>query len=187
MSRVTLLSLIFFICSALAYALLEWQAVDKIIQKDTAQELTPDFIAENLQSKSYNEQGNIAYIINADRMEHYSKLSITHFEAPIYTLHPSNQEAWVISAKEGTLYNNTRVKLAKNVRIYSTTSNSLIREVQGKSLEIDLTNNIISAEQAILIKGIDFTMQGAGLIIDLNTNQMSLTDHVQTTYEKTSN
>lgn len=186
MSRVSVLSLLFFIGSALIYALLEWKAVDKIIKEKVEQPLTPDFIAENLQNKTYDKIGNISYIINAGRMEHYSKLSITHFEAPVYTLYPSSNETWIISAKEGTLYNNTRVKLANRVRISSTTENSLIREVQGKHLEIDLANNIISSDQSILIQGKDFTMYGAGLIIDLNTNQMTLNEHVYTTYEKTS-
>lgn len=187
MNRLSVLSILFFIGSALIYAVLEWQAVDISTEQAQTEEVLPDFIAESLKSKTYSEQGHVRYKIDADRMEHYSNLAITHFEMPTYTIYPENDETWIISAQEGTLYNNSRVKLVQNVRISSTNENALISEVQGKHLEIDLTNNIISSEQSILIQGKDFTMQGAGLIIDLNSNKMTLAKHVRTTYEKHSN
>ena len=60
----------------------------------------------------------------------------------------------------------------------------MIQEVHGKNLEMDLKTNIISSEQTILILGKGFTMYGSGLIVDLNTTQMTLTEHVQTIYKK---
>lgn len=67
----------------------------------------------------------------------------------------------------------------------ATSPDSLIQEINCKYLELDLNTNIISSDQTILIQGKDFTMYGSGLIIDLNTKQMTLTEHVQTIYKKT--
>ena len=101
---------------------------------------------------------------------------------------PENNEApWKVSAKEGTLYNNNRVILESRVLLSATNPDSLIQNIHGKYLELDLTTNILSSEQAILVQGKGFTMYGSGLIVDLNTTQMTLTEHVQTIYKKNDN
>ena len=74
--------------------------------------------------------------------------------------------------------------LKNRVRLTATEPGSLIQEIHCKYLELDLNTNIISSDQTILIQGKDFTMYGSGLIIDLNTKQMTLTEHVQTIYKK---
>lgn len=147
-------------------------------------QIMPDFIAEVLNSQSYNEKGSLSYVIDADRMEHYSALSVTHFEYPKYTIYPKNSDStWKITANEGTLYNNNRVKLENQVALIATDQSSLIQEIHGKYLELDLKTNIISSEKKIKIKGIDFTMYGSGLIVDLNTKQVTLTNHEKTIYQ----
>lgn len=184
MNRLYSLTLLFFLIAGGVYGIIEWrnssapqlQAIDKT--------LTPDFIAENLHSNVYKHQGSLAYVVDAHRMEHYPELSITNFEFPQYTLHPKNDApTWKISANEGILYNNNRVKLAKHVRLLATDPDSLLQEVQGKYFELDLKTNIISSEQEIKIIGKGFTIDGKGLIVDLNTNQMTLTKHVKSIYE----
>jgi lipopolysaccharide export system protein LptC len=77
------------------------------------------------------------------------------------------------------------VKLEDRVSLKATDTDSLIQEIHGKYLELDLNTNIISSEQTIYIKGKEFTMYGSGLIVDLNTKQMTLKQHVQTTYKNT--
>lgn len=66
----------------------------------------------------------------------------------------------------------------------STEPDSLIQEIHCKYLELDLNTNIISSDQTILVQGKNFTMYGSGLVIDLNTKQMALTEHVQTIFKK---
>jgi lipopolysaccharide export system protein LptC len=119
-------------------------------------------------------------------MEHYARTEVTYFELPKYTLYPKNSvNPWKISANKGTLDNNNRVKLEDRVSLKATDNDSLIQEIHGKYLELDLNTNIISSEQTIYIKGKGFTIYGSGLIVDLNTKQMTLKQHVQTTYKNT--
>ena len=121
-------------------------------------------------------------------MEHYSKLALTNFELPKYTLYPKDKSPqWYINAKEGVLNHNNRVRLNNRVLVTATDENSMIKEVHGKYFELDLNTNIISSDQTIVIQGNDFTMYGSGLIVDLNTTQMTMTEHVQTVYKKNSN
>lgn len=186
MTRLYGLTLTFFILAGLLYGAIEWKNSKTLATDTVDSELSPDFIAETLQTNIYNEKGYLGYVINAQRMEHYADLEVTYFEFPKYTIYPKNNgAAWKITAKEGTLYNNNRVRLENRVRIVANNHDSLIQEIHGKYLELDLNTNILSSEQTILIQGKGFTMYGSGLIVDLNTNQMTLTEHVQTIYKKT--
>ena len=65
-------------------------------------ELTPDFIAEALKTDIYTESGVLSHAIIADRMEHYAKLEVTHFELPKYTLYPQTSSVKQISYKVQT-------------------------------------------------------------------------------------
>ncbi|MGB1262697.1 MAG: LPS export ABC transporter periplasmic protein LptC [Cognaticolwellia sp.] len=188
MNRITLATISFFLLAVSTYGLLEWYGAQEETSDILDQSNNPEFIAENLNSDIYKASGALSYNVEAQRMEHFAQLAVTHFEYPRYTLYPKNNKpTWQISANEGTLYNNNRVTLENRVRLIATDKESLIQEVHGKNLEMDLKTNIISSEQTILILGKGFTMYGSGLIVDLNTTQMTLTEHVQTIYKKVKN
>ena len=198
MNRLNTLAFLVVLLSIMTYGIIEWRstAIDESATIDN--QLTPNFIAEALQSNTYNPSGQLSHVIKADRMEHYDSLNVTNFEQPNYTIYPKtgstlnkvasdekNQAApWQLSANEATLYKNNRVILNHRVRLKATDKDSLIQEIHCKYLELDLNTNIISSEQTVMVQGKDFTMYGSGLIIDLNTKQMTLTEHVRTIYKK---
>ncbi|WP_206485189.1 LPS export ABC transporter periplasmic protein LptC [Thalassotalea sp. G2M2-11] len=185
MSKTNALTLAFFIISVITYAFIEWRQANVEDEHFIDQQVNPDFIAEALNSEIFKANGQLSYQINADRMEHYAELAVTHFEFPKYTLYPKDSESpWKISANEGTLYNNNRVKLANRVSLISLDDKSLIQEINGKHLELDLKTNIISSVEKIEIRGKDFSMLGSGLIVDLNTKQVTLTNHEKTIYQQ---
>jgi lipopolysaccharide export system protein LptC len=186
MTRIYTLALLFFILSVISYSVIEWHQAKNQQENTIDNQILPDFIAESLNSETFNEAGQISYIIDADRMEHYEQLSVTHFEFPKYTIYSKNAiGTWKISANEGTLYNNNRVILKNRVKLTVTDENSLIQEINGKYLELDLNTNIISSVKKIEVKGVDFNIYGSGLIVDLNTKQLTLTKHEQTIYQHT--
>jgi len=196
MTRLNFLAILVLLLGATVYGIIEWRNAQITPGESIESELTPDFIAEALKSDIYTQIGQLSHTIVADRMEHYAKLEITHFELPHYTLYPTNnsqsKEAsiekqnfpWKLSAKEATLYKNNRVILNHRVHLTATDESSLIQEIHCKYLELDLNTNIISSEQTVMIQGKDFTTYGSGLIIDLNTKQMTLTEHVRTIIKK---
>lgn len=213
MTRTTFLTFLILLLGAMAYGIIEWRQSQIVPDENIESKLTPDFIAEALKTDIYTKSGQLSHVIVADRMEHYAKLEVTHFELPNYTLYPQSSSArtskpntltaedpkdkfpstaqpeknalpWNISAKEATLYKNNRVILNHRVHLSATDENSLIQEIHCKYLELDLNTNIISSDQTVMVQGKDFTMYGSGLIIDLNTKQMTLTEHVRTIYKK---
>lgn len=188
MRRLYITAIFTFIFSFFIYGIIEWQNEKDTDVASVNNEITPDFVAEKLTSYIYNEKGNLSHVIEADRMEHFSELAITKFELPKYTLYPEDKSPqWYINAKEGILNHQNNVRLNNRVLVTATDENSLIKEVHGKYFELDLSTNIISSDQTIVIQGNDFTMYGSGLIVDLNTTQMTMTEHVQTVYKKNSN
>ncbi|WP_441004239.1 LPS export ABC transporter periplasmic protein LptC [Pseudocolwellia agarivorans] len=186
MNRLYSIAFVALLIACIAYGLIEWKQSKKQIVETIDTELAPDFIAESLKSNTFNETGALSHIIDAQRMEHYSGIEVTHFEFPSLTLYPENKDVpWKVSSKEGTLFKNNRVSLKNRVKLESTDPDSLIQQIHGKSIELDLNTNIISSEQAIVIIGNGFTVYGSGLIVDINTKKMTLTEHVQTIYQKT--
>ncbi|GHF78664.1 LPS export ABC transporter periplasmic protein LptC [Thalassotalea marina] len=190
MTRSHVFSLLFFMFAITCYGIIEWRNSNSNVEENIDQLVSPDFIAESLSSETFDSEGKLSYMINAGRMEHYNKLyngtSVTRFEYPQYTLFPKNSVSpWKISANEGTLYNSNRVKLQNKVLLVSTDETSLIREIHGKYLELDLITNIISSEDNIEIIGDSFVIYGSGLIVDLNTKQLTLTNHEKTIYQQT--
>ena len=201
MTRTTFLTFLILILGVMSYGILEWRQSKIVPDENIESKLTPDFIAEALKTDIYTKSGQLSHVIVADRMEHYANLDVTHFELPNYTLYPQNNSGnnqennsqassrknalpCNISAKEATLYKNNRVILNHRVHLSATDENSLIRDIHCKYLELDLNTNIISSDQTVMVQGKDFTMYGSGLIIDLNTKQMTLTEHVRTIYKK---
>ena len=185
MTRLYTLAFFTLLLAGSAYGLIEWLQSKEQIIKNIDTKLTPDFIAESLKSNTFDNKGKLSHIIDAQRMEHYAAIEVTHFEFPSLTLYPENKDIpWKVSSKEGTLFKNNRVILKNRVKLEATDPNSLIQEIHGKYIELDLNTNIISSEQAIVVLGNGFTMYGSGLIVDINTKQMTLTEHVQTIYKK---
>jgi lipopolysaccharide export system protein LptC len=208
MTRTNFLSFLILLLGVMLYGIIEWRQSTNTQGDIVENELTPDFIAEALKTDIYTETGQLSHAIIADRMEHYAKLEVTRFELPNYTLYPKNHvnknsepkepitteeqlissdaqiSPWKLSEKEATLYKNNRVILNHRVHLSATDKNSLIQEIHCKYLELDLNTNIISSDQTVMVQGKDFTMYGSGLIIDLNTKQMTLTEHVRTIYKK---
>ena len=185
MTKLYGLSSLVLLISLAVYGTLQWRETLPEIDKGSLQEVKPDFTAAKLNSDFYAENGTLSHQITAATMEHFSFNSVTKFEQPFYTLYPKNKAApWNVSANQATLYNNNRVVLTNRVILKATEEDSLIQEIHCKYLELDLNTNIVSSDQTILIVGKNFTMYGSGLIIDLNTTQMTLTEHVQTIFKK---
>ena len=185
MSKLTSFSLIVFILSVSIYGVFQWHREKAPSTNNQVEELLPDYVAESLSTNIYLADGKLSHIINAEKMEHFNESNTTFFTEPNYTLYPKNTSApWKVSAKHGTLNHNNRVRLESRVQLVATDEDSLVQEIHGKYLELDLNTNILSSDQTIMIEGKDFIMYGSGLIVDLNTTQMTLTEHVQTIYKK---
>ena len=148
--------------------------------------LQPNYLASNMQTNLYNEQGLLAHSIHANSMEHYDLLGFTLFQQPQYKIYVAQDEApWEVTAEQGTLYDDNRIQLETNVQITSQDKDGFIRTVTTSFIEIDLTAKTMMSDQSVTISGDNYTISGNGFSADLTTKQFELLDHVQTIYGKT--
>jgi lipopolysaccharide export system protein LptC len=184
MNRTTLGIVVFF---GLAF-MLYWQTQLKRSEMDAVKVRgveRPDFIAENLRTTEFNQQGFVASRVSAEHMEHYASSDITHFSKPVYLIYPENGKAqWQLSADRGQLNKNTnKIILENNVIIDAIDIEEPLQSLSTQVVTVDLTTMIGTSQEMVYIKGKGFIIQGLGLHADLNSQTLSLLSKVEGTYE----
>ncbi len=173
-----LLVVIIFITISLLWWMPTFNA-NKTEQPQQEQDIRPEFTAELLHQEIYDEQGNIHREVFSKRMEHYSELSLTHFEQPEFILYADESPEWRISAQMGNMQDDKLV-LDEQVVMLHIVNNSLVKKITTEYLEIDLNNSLVTTDKKISIEGNNVWIEGQGLAADLNLGTIKLTNHVQT-------
>ena len=143
------------------------------------QDILPEFTAELLHQEIYDADGNIHREVFSKKMEHYSELSLTHFQQPEFIIYQEKTPHWRISAQIGNMQDGKLV-LDNQVVMLQITNNSLVKKITTEYLEIDLNNSLVTTDKKINIEGNDLWIEGQGLVADLTLGTIKLTNHVQT-------
>ncbi|WP_076415884.1 LPS export ABC transporter periplasmic protein LptC [Shewanella sp. UCD-KL12] len=182
MNRVTLAITAFFGTALILY----WQVQSKRGNEEIAIDasLKPDYIADNLRSVDYNEQGLVNSRVTATHMEHFDEANMTYFTQPIYLVYPDEGQAqWRLQSTMGTLNKKSgKVILENNVIIDAISPEEPIQTIKTSYLELDLNTMIMTSDREIYITGNDFIIEGLGLFGDLNAQKVELISKVRGTY-----
>lgn len=142
-------------------------------------DILPEFTAQGLHQEIYDPQGNLHREVFSKTMEHYSELSLTHFEQPEFILYQEQTPHWRISAQTGNMQDDKLV-LDQKVVMLQIINNNLVKKITTEYLEIDLNNNLVTTDKKINIEGTNVWIEGQGLVADLNLGIIKLNNHVQT-------
>ncbi|WP_100644519.1 LPS export ABC transporter periplasmic protein LptC [Alteromonas facilis] len=143
----------------------------------------PTYQAKNLRSALYDNDGQLSHRIFAQEMEHYEQLGFVYFKQPQYTIYmEDDQTPWRVTADEGTLYDDNRIQLERNVIIQSLSQEEFVKTISTEFLQINLETKIMTSDQAVTIVGEDYQIESDGLEADLNLKTYELQQHVQTIY-----
>lgn len=149
-------------------------------------ELQPDFIAEGLFTRIFDGDGQLQQRIESTRMAHYSVIGLTELVSPVYisSIQRSDEQAevWQVRADHGRYYDDDRLLLEDNVRITNEDESSYIRAIETDYLVINTVSREITTDHPVRIYGPQFEVQGQGMRANLESQQLELTDHVQTIY-----
>lgn len=170
---------IFTTVFALYVPLLFEETFDETTEKGD-RELIPNYSALNLNSKLYDKEGRLSHQVAAEKMEHYEELGFAIFENPVYTLFLDDGQPWQITAMEGTLYNNNRIQLERNVKIVNLRSEEYVKAIATEYIEIDLQSKTLFSDQLVEITGQDYLVTSVGIFGDLVSQQYELKEHVKT-------
>ncbi|QIR13511.1 LPS export ABC transporter periplasmic protein LptC [Shewanella aestuarii] len=184
MSRSTLAICAFF---GLALALY-WQVQLKRSQMDLTKSNNierPDYIAQDLKTTVFNEQGYIDNKMTAKHMEHYASNNKTLFTEPVLLIYPENGEAlWQLTAEKAILDQDiNEVSLLNNVIIDAIDMTEPLQSLSTEQMTMDLETMIGRSEEWVLLKGNGFQIKGLGLHAELNAEQITLLSQVEGTYE----
>tara|TARA_A200000113_G_scaffold125177_1_gene112673 strand:- start:209 stop:787 length:579 start_codon:yes stop_codon:yes gene_type:complete len=156
---------------------------EKDVRQQQSDALKPSYKAKNLATTLYNQDGMLNHKVFAESMEHYDQLGFVFFQQPRYTLYTDNANApWVVTAKEGTLYNNELIQLEKAVTIENKTDNDFVKNITTEYIQINLENKQMTSDQPVKILGAQYVILSNGFNADLRKQEYELLDHVQTTY-----
>ncbi|RUO30599.1 LPS export ABC transporter periplasmic protein LptC [Aliidiomarina sedimenti] len=174
---------------AIALLFLFWRPFSEpeetLPQLDPA-ELQPDFVAEGLFTRIFNPDGELQHRIESTRMAHFSVIGLTELSNPVYitTIQRDDgvTELWQLRADRGNYYDDERLILEDNVRITNEDETSFIRAIETEYLTINTSTQVISTDHPVRIYGPQFEVQGQGMRTNLESQQLELTEHVQTVY-----
>lgn len=182
-SRLRFSIVILFVLALLMY-LPTWMEEEPTEEKaERMGALRPAYRAKNLTTTLYNQQGELNHRVFATTMEHYDQLGFVLFTQPEYTLYTDDASApWLVTAEEGTLYNNDTIQLDSNVEIVNQSRDDFVETIQTEFIEINLDVKKMTSDQPVTIRGLQYVINSNGFNADLQTQQYELIDHVQTVY-----
>ena len=145
--------------------------------------LKPAYKAKNLTTTLYNQDGELNHKVFAESMEHYDQLGFVLFQQPKYTLYTESASSpWVVTAEEGTLYNNELIQLEDSVVIENQTTDDFVKSLSTEYIQINLDTKQMTSDQPVEILGTQYLILSNGFNANLRTQEYELLDHVQTTY-----
>lgn len=146
---------------------------------DFEEELVPEFTAKLLHQELFDKNGVLQQEVFSHKMEHFSELSLTHFESPEFIIYQDKKPFWRLSATIGDMQEGI-LTLDKNVKMVQLSDESLIQTITTNFLEINLNSNLVTTDNPITLEGEKLTIIGQGLMANLNLGTVSLTHHVET-------
>lgn len=184
MNRITLAICAFFGLALVLYWQVQVKRNEQALIKDDSIE-RPDYVADNLHTKEFNQAGLIESQMTAKHMVHFASDDSTIFKEPVLLVAPEeSQSLWQITAKEARLNRqDNSVTLQHDVRINAVNVDEPIQELTTQYVMLDLNTMLGHSEEKVLIKGQGFTIEGLGLFADSNAEKLTLLSQVEGTYE----
>ncbi|MCY7294822.1 LPS export ABC transporter periplasmic protein LptC [Alteromonas sp. a30] len=164
-----------------------WQHDTEESEKsDAISSFQPNYLANKMLSTLYNDKGMVTHKVYAEKMEHFEELGFTLFEKPNYTIFTERTEnPWSVIAEEGTLYEDNRIQLEKNVQIKSIGEGEFVQQITTSFIEINLDEKTMTSDQPVVITGQDYVIHSNGFVANMLTRKFELLDHVQTIFTPT--
>jgi lipopolysaccharide export system protein LptC len=153
--------------------------VDSSLLKDEV-----DYSIEDFTLSLIDSGGKMQYHLSATSMLHYKLSDQTQLQEPSLELQRSPGEQWKIQARGGQVSpRGEDLLLQGNVRIErSATETPEPFTMTTESLQISTTNNTVSTQDIIHLKGGGITMQATGMFADLDQDNIQLLAKVRVSY-----
>lgn len=182
MNKKNLICLLLLIIVIGAYY--NYQKGDEPASKSTQNALDkPIYQSDNMLTNIYDLSGELIYQIESIHVRHFDNSGNTEFDLPNFTFYDQQHLAtWHIKAKKATLTNDKHLYLYQDVQLDNLAQDAQLKQVKTDNAVIDLTSQLVTSKDPVIINGVGFYSTGIGLASDLHTKTANILENVKTYY-----
>ncbi|MWP62848.1 LPS export ABC transporter periplasmic protein LptC [Gilliamella sp. Pas-s25] len=143
----------------------------------------PIYQSDNMLTDIYDLSGELVYKIESSNVRHYDNSGNTEFDLPSFTIYDQQHIAiWHIKAKQATLTSDKLLYLYHDVQLDNLTQESQLKQVKTDNAAVDLTSQLVTSKDPVIINGVGFYSTGIGLAGDLHAKTANILENVKTYY-----
>lgn len=137
----------------------------------------------NTRSLSFAEDGALAEVMEATRIEHFAGDNVSEIEQPGFYSHDGNDRSWSASAEKGRLLHNTNALLLQhNVLLGNDQSGATL---QTEAMTLNLRLHTAESSVAVTATLDDNVLRADGMVANLADETILLKPNVEGTYVPT--
>ncbi len=146
-----------------------------------------NYIAYDVSNIHFDETGAIGYEIFSDKTTSFASKDMTVFEQPKLIVYINNEKSseptvWQISSASGTLYQQNKLVLTKDVWLKNLSLDQLVQTMNTEELTILLDKKEISSELLVTWQGPQMQQQGVGMWASLVSEELIVKDKIKAVY-----
>lgn len=150
------------------------QDSDEPVIRPTSDRTVLDAFMNSFTMKAMDESGNIALILSADSLKHYSNTKLSELEQPRISMLDQAQQ-WHIQSRSGLIDKRKQhVKLQDDVIIKRVDDPAGEFTITTDLLEIDITKQIASTDSTVTMINQDIELRSKGLLLDNQSGKLNL-------------
>jgi LPS export ABC transporter protein LptC len=180
-----------------AYLFYHWTSQTERNIEESIIEAKPTFIAVDFTSYTYNSDGYLYQVVNAEKAEFYKNVDMMNLEKPNVEYMPYfdkenidfrenmsiiETEVWRIGAESGTINNDDNFILRGDVRVTNSNEEAYIHEISSEYMELDFNTNDIRTPERITITGPNFLDTGIGFSGNIKEQKYSINEDCHAEY-----
>ncbi|MWN04958.1 lipopolysaccharide export system protein LptC [Gilliamella bombicola] len=143
----------------------------------------PIYQSDEMLTDIYDLSGELVYKIESSHVRHYDDSDNTEFDLPNFTIYDQqNVATWHIKAKKATLTSNKFLYLYHDVQLDNLTQEAQLKQVKTDNAVVDLTSQLVTSKDPVIINGVGFYSTGIGLAGDLRAKTANILENVKTYY-----
>ena len=166
---------------------------DKELKPDT---VDIDTYSQGINSIFYDQNGIVSYTLRAENQIHF-KNGYTEIEKPLIRLFQNEMPRWNIKANQGHISNSENdptsglerknLELSGSVQILGLDEFGNRMLISTEFLEVDPMNEILKTDQRVEYKMANIQHSAAGMIANLQDEEIIFREDIRGSYEKTNN
>lgn len=170
--------------AALGYMLIQWlgESTDNGSFAPPADRVETDYFMQNYTLISTHETGEAHQWLSGKGMTHFSN-GETHLDEPQLQLRPDQSSLWQVNAKNGIVHEENNLLLDGEVKVQQLSGDLGYIKIETDKLALSTLTRIARTESKVKLSSDNGIVTANGMIIDLNTQHITLQSQVRGRYD----